>query len=369
MARLKVLTIVGARPQFIKAAAFSAHVKKDLEDLIQEKIVHTGQHYDERLSQIFFEDLSIPKPISTLKVAGSNHGEMTAAMLGQLEQIMLQEMPDLVLVYGDTNSTLAGALAASKLHIKIAHVEAGMRSFNSNMPEEINRVLVDRISRLNFAPSSEAMENLRHDGLAETASLVGDIMYDSVLLFKEKITEESRRGLLDSFGLKEKDFILFTCHRAENTDSAESLSEIVEALSALAQSSAVVLPGHPRLLKQLDKFNLGEKLGRVQIIEPQGFIEMLTLQSLASTVVTDSGGMQKEAMYLGTPCVTIRRETEWVETVHLGWNTLAGPSSHEIIQVVNTRPERGSDGDPYGEGNTSKLIGEAILSNFKSPTI
>lgn len=365
MTRLKVLTVIGARPQFIKAAAFSAHVKKYLGDLIQEKIVHTGQHYDERMSQIFFEDLSIPKPLKTLKVTGSNHGEMTGAMLGKLEQIMLEEAPNLVLVYGDTNSTLAGALAASKLHIKIAHVEAGMRSFNANMPEEINRVLVDRISHLNFAPSPEAMENLNHDGLSSTASLVGDIMYDSVLLFKEKITAESKHELLGSFGLKDKDFILVTCHRAENTDSAESLAKIVEALSALAKSGVVVLPGHPRLIKQLDKFNLREKLGSVRIINPQGFIETLTLQSLASTVVTDSGGIQKEAMYLGTPCVTIRRETEWVETVHLGWNTLAGPSSREIIQAVKSRPDRGSPVLPYGDGHASQRIGRAILANFK----
>lgn len=366
MARLKVLTVIGARPQFIKAAAFSAYVQDNLDDLIEEIIVHTGQHYDERMSQIFFEDLSIPKPSKTLTVAGSNHGAMTGAMLGQLEQIMLEEKPHLVLVYGDTNSTLAGALAASKLHIKIAHVEAGMRSFNNKMPEEINRVLVDRISNLNLAPSTEAMENLKHDGLAKSASLVGDIMYDSVLLFKEKITKESKHELLESFGLEDKNYILVTCHRAENTDSMEFLSEIVEALSALAKTSAVVLPGHPRLFKQLNHFNLREKLGGVQIIEPQGFIEMLTLQSSASTVVTDSGGVQKEAMYLGTPCVTMRRETEWVETVQLGWNTLAGPSSQEIIQAVNSRPDQGGAERPYGNGDASKLIGEAIVSHLNS---
>jgi UDP-GlcNAc3NAcA epimerase len=367
MSRLRVLTVIGARPQFIKAAAFSTYVKNNLEDSIEETIVHTGQHYDERMSQIFFEELSIPKPSKTLTVNGRNHGEMTGEMLGQLEQIMVEEMPDIVLVYGDTNSTLAGALAASKLKIKIAHVEAGMRSFNMNMPEEINRVLVDRISNLNLAPSLDAIENLRTDGLAKTASLVGDIMYDSVLLFKEKITADSKYKLLDSFGISENDFFLVTCHRAENTDSVELLSEIVEALSELAKTKAVVLPGHPRLLKQLDRFKLREKLGRVQIIEPQGFIEMLTLQMSANTVVTDSGGMQKEAMYLGTPCVTIRRETEWVETVQLGWNTLAGPSASDIIRAVNSRPDRGGSENPYGSGDASRLISEEILSNFKVP--
>jgi UDP-GlcNAc3NAcA epimerase len=367
MSRLRVLTVIGARPQFIKAAAFSAYVKNNLEDSIEEKIIHTGQHYDERMSQIFFEELSIPKPSKTLIVKGRNHGEMTGEMLGQLEQIMLEEMPDIVLVYGDTNSTLAGALVASKLKIKIAHVEAGMRSFNMNMPEEINRVLVDRISNLNLAPSPDAIENLRHDGLAKTASLVGDIMYDSVLLFKEKITEETKQTLLDRLGLSEKDFLLVTCHRAENTDSVELLSEIVEALSELAKTKSVVLPGHPRLLKQLDRFNLKEKLGSVQIIEPQGFIEMLTLQMAANTVVTDSGGMQKEAMYLGTPCVTIRRETEWIETVQLGWNTLAGPGASDIIRAVNSRPDQGGSENPYGDGDASRLISEEILSYFKVP--
>lgn len=365
MGRLKVLTVIGARPQFIKAAAFSAHVHDNLSDLLEEKIVHTGQHYDERMSQIFFEDLGIPKPSWTLKVAGSNHGEMTGSMLGQLEKIMLDEKPDLVLVYGDTNSTLAGALAASKLHIKIAHVEAGMRSFNMYMPEEINRVLVDRISNLNLAPSSEALGNLDQDGLTETASLVGDIMFDSVLLFKNKITEESRQEVLESFGLVEKEFILVTCHRAENTDSFDNLSEIVDALSILSETTTVALPGHPRLLKQLDQFALREKLGGVKIIEPLGFIEMLTLQSSAKTIVTDSGGVQKEAMYLGTPCVTMRRETEWVETVQLGWNTLAGPGASDIIHAVNLRPDRGRSGNPYGNGNASKEIGDAILLHFK----
>lgn len=365
MGHLKVLTVIGARPQFIKAAAFSAHVNENLSSLIEEKIVHTGQHYDERMSRIFFEELGIPKPSWTLKVAGSNHGEMTGGMLGQLEQIMLDEKPDLVLVYGDTNSTLAGALAACKLQIKIAHVEAGMRSFNMKMPEEINRILVDRISNLNLAPSSEASHNLAQDGLADTALIVGDIMHDSVLLFKKKITNNSKRELLENFGLREREFLLVTCHRAENTDSFENLSEIVEALSVLAETTEVVLPAHPRLLKQLDQFALKDKLGGVKIIEPLGFIEMLTLQSSAKTIVTDSGGVQKEAMYLGTPCVTMRRETEWVETVKLGWNTLAGPGATDIIQAVNSRPDRGKSENPYGNGKASMEIGEAILSLFK----
>lgn len=362
--KIRILTVIGARPQFIKAAAFSKCISENFHDEIEETIVHTGQHYDERMSQIFFEDLDIPKPAKTLKVVGNKHGEMTGAMLRELENIMLEENPDIVLVYGDTNSTLAGALAASKLQIKIAHVEAGMRSFNKTMPEEINRVLVDRISNLNLAPSLDAMENLKHDGLLDTATLVGDIMFDSVLLFKNKMSTESKQELLSRYGLVEKEFILVTCHRAENTDYLENLREIVDALAELSKTTAVILPGHPRLLKQLDFFGLRDKLANVQIIEPLGFVEMISLQASAKTVVTDSGGVQKEAMYLETPCVTLRRETEWLETVQLGWNKLAGQSSAEIVSSVQNRPDRGKPGSPYGNGAAANAIAEAIITKF-----
>ncbi len=356
---MKILTVVGARPQFIKAAVVSRALagRSDL----RECIVHTGQHYDERMSQVFFNDLAIPAPTHQLHVGSGTHGRQTGQMLAQLEEVLLQESPDWVLVYGDTNSTLAGALAAAKLHIPIAHVEAGLRSFNRRMPEEVNRVLTDHVSNLLLCPTPQAVENLRREGIAKGVNLIGDVMYDGARLFAE--VAQSRFDPLPGLGLQKQQFALMTCHRAENTDDPRRLTQIVQAANDLGEQLAVVFPVHPRTQKQLTQ--LGTSLHRnVQVVEPISYLEMLLLEREAALILTDSGGVQKEAFFFGTPCVTMREETEWTETVETGANTLAGADCARIIAAARRQLTRRGlipDAAPwYGEGRATQRIVELL---------
>nr|WP_298113632.1 UDP-N-acetylglucosamine 2-epimerase (non-hydrolyzing) [uncultured Pseudomonas sp.] len=351
----KIVTIVGARPQFIKAAAVSREILKH-PGKIDEVMVHTGQHYDPNMSQVFFDELEIPAPKYNLEVSGGNHGAMTGRMLEGIEQILLDEKPDWVLIYGDTNSTLAGALAAAKLHIPVAHVEAGLRSFNMRMPEEVNRILADRVSRLLLCPTRVAVENLAREGVVQGVHNVGDVMYDVALYYRERAKAQSK--VLQAHGLLEKGFALATCHRAENTDDPVRLEGIVSALAEIADGMPVILPLHPRTRKLLQQFGLEHYLEALTVVEPLPFLDMVALEQAAQIILTDSGGVQKEAFFYGVPCITMRDETEWVETVNLGWNHLVGASRETILETYVAfaagTPEMG--GQPYGDGHAAERI-------------
>ncbi len=346
---MKIVSIIGARPQFIKAAVISKELEK--RDGIEDVIVHTGQHYDENMSKIFFDELEIPHPNYNLEVGSGLHGAQTAAMLEKTEQILLDEKPDWVLVYGDTNSTIAGALAATKLHIKIAHVEAGLRSFNKLMPEEINRITTDRISDLLLVPSQNAMELLKKENLSEYAIFTGDVMFDSIL-FYQKMAEE--KYSLESI-TNEKEFYLATVHRAENTDDKERLQNIFSTFSDMDKS--VVLPLHPRTKSKLDgiKFN-----DNIKIIEPVSYLEMILLLKKTSKVLTDSGGLQKEAYFMKKPCITMRDETEWIETLNGNWNFIVGANKQLIMDKINIT-KFDEQKEYYGNGNAGKNIVDALL--------
>jgi UDP-N-acetylglucosamine 2-epimerase len=322
---MKVVSIVGARPQFIKAAVLSRYLRKDHTEIL----VHTGQHYDTNMSTIFFAELGIPDPEYHLGIGSAGHGVQTAAMLAAIERVLLTEQPDWALVYGDTNSTLAGALAAAKLHIKVAHVEAGLRSFNRAMPEEINRVLTDHISDVLFCPTQIAINNLKAEGIWRGIHLVGDLMYEALLWASGRAQTSST--ILQRLQLDPKSYLLVTVHRAENTDYPQRMAGILAAFDRV--SEPLVWPVHPRTHHALEA--MGWQPGHhVRLIEPVGYIDMVCLESNARKILTDSGGIQKEAMWLGVPCVTLRQETEWVETVASGWNTLAGTNMEAILQAV-----------------------------------
>lgn len=356
---LKIVTIVGARPQFIKAAAVSRVIRNQYANRIDEVLVHTGQHYDENMSQVFFDELDIPHPKFNLEISGGNHGAMTGRMLETIESVLLSEKPDWVLIYGDTNSTLAGALAAAKLHIPVAHVEAGLRSFNMRMPEEVNRILADRVSNRLFCPTQTAVENLAREGVTAGVSLVGDVMYDVSLYYRD--IARSRSDVLDRLGLREGEYVLATCHRAENTDDPSRLREIGLALADLAVRQPVVLPVHPRTAKILADQGLTALMKDVRMVEPLPFLDMVRLEQSARVIVTDSGGVQKEAFFYQVPCVTMRDETEWIETVELGWNMLTGASRVEIVSAA-TKPARPREklNSPYGDGKASDEIVAAL---------
>ncbi len=356
---MKVLTIIGARPQFIKAATISSVFSKRS---VTEVLLHTGQHYDKNMSEIFFKELGIPEPKYNLGINASNHGSMTGRMLEQIEKILLREKPDYVLVYGDTNSTLAGALAASKLHIPIAHVEAGLRSYNRKMPEEINRVLTDHISDLLFAPTHTGVKNLEAEGVFNGVYHTGDVMYDAALLFG-KISDEKSK-ILEILQIEAKHFYLATVHRAENTDNPERLRSILDALLFLNEKIPVVLPLHPRTAKIIDQLNLKKKVERLCICQPLSYLDMVALEKNTRAVVTDSGGVQKEAYYHGVPCITLRDETEWTETVNAGWNSIVGADFDLIIHAVQNA-EKGSPIIEYGTGNASDNIVEILLTQGK----
>lgn len=357
---LKVLTVVGARPQFIKAAAVS-RAGADRSG-IDEKIVHTGQHYDQKLSRVFFDELKLPSPDYRLEIGSGPHGRQTGRMLAELEEVFLKENPDRVLVYGDTNSTLAGALAAAKLHLPLVHVEAGLRSFNRRMPEEINRLLTDHISNLLFCPTAGAAENLRREGITAGVHRVGDVMYDC-LLFYQPLSRQRAPALLAELKLQPRSYCLATVHRAGNTDDRRRLLDIFTALDQVSRQGAeVILPLHPRtrkILTELD-FRAG---GNLRIIPPLSYLEMIALEEGARIILTDSGGIQKEAYWLKIPCVTLREETEWVETVTAGANILAG-SDPDRITAAARRQENVKltyRKDIYGDGHAAENICELLL--------
>ena len=339
---MKVVSVVGARPQFIKAATMSRELRKRHHEFL----VHTGQHYDYEMSGVFFDGLEIPRPDVNLSVGSGPHGGQTGAMLEGIERILLTERPNWLLVYGDTNSTLAGALAASKLQISVVHVEAGLRSFNRRMPEEVNRVIADHLSELLLCPSRTAINNLAAEGLTRNVHLVGDVMLDALNCAREHVRKVAP-VILDRLGLKERRYLLVTVHRSENTDDVERLSGILQALNALDET--VVFPVHPRTRKVIEAG--GHKLlAHVRLIDPVSYFEMVSLTGLARLVLTDSGGLQKEAYWLGVPCITLREETEWIETVETGWNTLVGSDSERIVQAVRAFSPPVSRPALYGDG-------------------
>ncbi len=354
----KILTVIGARPQFIKAAAVSRRMAAGG---LTELLIHTGQHFDANMSEVFFTELGIPEPAVNLGISGGTHGAMTGSMLASLEEVMLDHRPDAVLVYGDTNSTLAGALAAAKLHIPVAHVEAGLRSFNKAMPEEVNRILTDHCADLLLTPTATATQNLMAEGMAaETILETGDVMYDAALHFGA--LAEVRGTGAAALGLEPKNFVLATVHRQENTDDPARLSAILTAFAELAADMPVVLPLHPRTKGRVSDARLESQLERLTILEPLGYLQMVGLERDAALIATDSGGVQKEAFFQRTPCVTLRDETEWTELVDAGWNRLVAPTDAAAIASA-LRAAIGSTGQdiaPYGKGDAADRIVAAI---------
>ncbi len=355
----KIVTVIGARPQFIKASPVSRAIAG--ENNLHEVILHTGQHFDKNMSQVFFDQMEMARPNHHLNIHSLSHGAMTGRMLEGIELILKQEKPDWVMVYGDTNSTLAGALAASKLRIPLAHVEAGLRSFNTRMPEEINRILTDRVSQLLFCPTLTAMKNLSkegYDALPCQKIISGDVMYDATLLFKEK----ARRPL--NVALPEK-YALATVHRDENTREPERLRNIIKGLNDLADQCPVVFPMHPGTRKLIDTSGLPAFSGNIRVIDPVGYLEILFLLQHCQLVITDSGGMQKEAYFFQKPCITLREETEWTELVKAGYNILCGSDPALILEAFRqfTVKPPPFTGGLYGKGNASEIITKAFLQS------
>ena len=348
----KICTVIGARPQFIKAAPVSKVLRREFNEIL----IHTGQHYDNNMSAIFFDELNIPKPDYNLGIGSGGHGKMTGEMLTKLEEIYLKEKPDYVLVYGDTNSTLAGALAASKLIIPVIHIEAGLRSFNMSMPEEQNRILTDHISSLLFAPTETAMKNINKEGLKEKGINVGDVMYDAVLNFTKLANDKST--IVKELDLKLGEYILTTIHRAENTDDINRLKNIIDALNSTEKK--IVLPIHPRTKKYIQEYGL-EFGDNIKCIDPVGYLDMISLESNASKIVTDSGGVQKEAYFMDKPCITMRDETEWVETVNVGWNIIVGTDKEKILNAINEFEVPKDKPNIFGEGKAAEKILENLL--------
>ncbi|HET6314123.1 MAG TPA: UDP-N-acetylglucosamine 2-epimerase (non-hydrolyzing) [Chloroflexia bacterium] len=346
---MKVLSVVGARPQFIKAAPVSRAMTRAG---IEEVLLHTGQHYDPAMSEVFFAELDIPAPRHNLGVGSGSHAGQTAAMLVGIEAVLLDERPDYLLVYGDTNSTLAGALAAAKLGVPVAHVEAGLRSYNRDMPEEINRVVADSLSSLLFCPTGVAAANLEREGITRGVFVVGDVMYDAILDSIPR-AEGIAPSLLSKLGVESGSYLLATVHRASNTDDSANLANIVRALSDSAEP--VVFPAHPRTARALQQAGITPG-PNVRQIGPVSYLEMLALEKHARKVLTDSGGVQKEAMWLSVPCITMRSETEWVETVELGWNTLTGTDPARILAAIHAPRLHSTPPDVYGDGHAAENI-------------
>ncbi|MCI1965453.1 MAG: UDP-N-acetylglucosamine 2-epimerase (non-hydrolyzing) [Oscillospiraceae bacterium] len=355
---MKLVTVVGARPQFIKASV----VSMALADVCNEVIVHTGQHYDHNMSDVFFEELNIPKPAYNLGVGSGTHGKQTGEMLIKIEEVLMREKPDAMLVYGDTNSTLAGALAAVKLHIPVLHVEAGLRSFNRRMPEEINRVLTDHISNLLFCPTETAVRNLTKEGVTAGVQNSGDVMLDSVLHFSKLARNNPEKtAIFAQLGIQPKQYRLATLHRAETTDGGlPAIARIFRAFERLPQK--VVIPIHPRTRALAEQAVSQYGFRNIQLIDPVGYLEMLLLTSNACQVLTDSGGLQKEAWFLEVPCVTLRSETEWLETLAGNWNVLSALDTDEIYdKAVNTKVDPAARmKKPFGDGNASGKIADAL---------
>ncbi len=373
---MKIVTIVGARPQFIKAAVVSRAINEKNNEagngsiVIEEIIVHTGQHYDQNMSDVFFEEMHIPTPDYFLNINGLSHGAMTGQMLEQIESVLQKEIPDVVLVYGDTNSTLAGALAASKLHIPVAHVEAGLRSYNRNMPEEINRVLTDHVSTFLFCPTKQAIENLKEEGIINKDGnhiksfpnrfqpdtyLVGDVMLDAAKYYKQSAKKPK-------FKLPEK-YILATIHRAENTDISDRLKSIFQAFIKISKEIPIILPLHPRTMKFVKKHNIQFSDSDIYIIEPVSYLEMVYMLERCKLVMTDSGGLQKEAFFFSKPCITLRDETEWVELVDHGYNIVTGSDTENIYKTCFAMLDEKItfDSKLYGNGDTGKKIVNVVV--------
>ena len=378
---IRLVTIIGARPQFVKAATVrraiqayrGTHSKKDVKEIL----VHTGQHYDYLMDRVFFEELGLPRPTHHLGVGSGSHAKQTAMMLERIETVLQKEKPELVMVYGDTNSTLAGALTAAKMNIPVAHVEAGLRSYNRVMPEETNRLLTDHVSTLLFCPTTEAVRNLLREGIKDGEERVvrktGDVMYDSILHYSK--LAEKRSTILKDLNLFSSDsyapnselrthYYLATLHRAENTDDPKRLKSLLTALNEIGKESPVIFPLHPRTKKRMESYRLLSKREGIKVIDPVSYFDMLKLGKHAKAILTDSGGVQKEAYWLGVPCFTLREETEWIETVKSGWNVLVGTEVKRVVEEVSRRgrkklPKKGAD--LFGDGKASEKIVQIVV--------
>ena len=367
---LKIATIIGARPQFIKAAMVSLSIKKHNFEkkppIISEILIHTGQHYDDNMSRVFIDQLDIPRPHYNLEVGSGTHGQMTGNMLIEIENVLLKEQPDWVLVYGDTNSTIAGAIAAAKLHIPVAHVEAGLRSFNRRMPEEINRVLTDCISSLLFCPTDTAVMNLKKEGITNGVFKLGDVMYDAFLFYRKLTYKKS--SILADLKVIPKGYCLATVHRQENTDDPERLASIFNAFEDLASAECpLIIPLHPRTRKYLKRYKVLDNLNsNVRLIPPLNYLDMVSLECNARVILTDSGGLQKESYFAKVPCVTLRDETEWLETVQAGANFLSGADTDSILKAFEIAMNSSIKtlGGLYGVGNASQKIINNLISAF-----
>lgn len=356
----KISTIIGARPQFVKASSISRLVESDYGSIFEESIIHTGQHFDNNMSKIFFDELDISPPKYNLNISGGSHGSMTGKMLEQIELILIDSKPDIVLVYGDTNTTLAGALAAVKLHIPVVHIEAGLRSFNRKMPEEINRILTDKISSLLCCPTNAAVEFLKNEGICEGVTNSGDVMYDVALYYKDKINP----FIHDKFGVSANKYVLCTIHRAENTDDYHRMKEICYGLSYISQKTNVILPLHPRTKNKIKEYGLDSVLSNITVTDPLPYHELIALEQSSSLIITDSGGVQKEAYFFRIPCLTIREETEWIETLENSCNRLVEANSDSIFQSYIDTGSYEFINDVYGDGFASKKILDFIDANL-----
>jgi UDP-GlcNAc3NAcA epimerase len=361
---VKITTIIGARPQFIKAGTVSRELLKFPD--VQENIIHTGQHYDENMSDIFFEEMEIPKPAFHLGVGGTSQGDMTGRMIQEIEKILVQRRPDYVMLYGDTNSTMAGAIAASKLHIKIIHIESGLRSFNMKMPEEVNRIITDRLSYMLFCPTDSAIANLKAEGVENWCNNFmqsGDVMQDGAFFYREKSKKPE-------IPISDGGFILTTIHRAENTDERSKLEDLLRGINEIAANNEVVFPIHPRTKSRIDEFSI-DVSENITFIDPVGYLNSVWLLSNCKAVLTDSGGMQKEAFFFEKPCITLREETEWVELLEEGVNILVGSSSEKLRKAfdnINDIEKRKFDQSIYGNGLASQVIVSKILSDYHNDT-
>ncbi|MCL5407048.1 MAG: UDP-N-acetylglucosamine 2-epimerase (non-hydrolyzing) [Patescibacteria group bacterium] len=357
----KIATIVGARPQFIKTPLISSEIRK----FAREILIHTGQHYDSNMSAVFFDELKIPKADYNLGIGSGTQGKQTGKMLQKIEQILLKEKPDMVIIYGDTNSTVAGALAAAKLHIPIAHIESGMRSYNRQMPEEINRIISDHVSEFLFCSTSSSVKILKGEGIKKNVYFVGDVMHDIQKKIKNQKLK-TKDTILEELNIEPKKYILATVHRQENTDKKENLINIIEAFAKINEK--VIFAVHPRTKKYLKEYRLERiiKNSNIELIDPVGFLEMIILESNAKLILTDSGGVQKEAFLDHVPCITLREETEWVETVQSGWNQLAGTNKEKIIKFARNFPKPKNHPNFLGDGNAYLKIAKIIKEYVNS---
>ena len=348
----KIATIIGARPQFIKCAPVSRKIRKEFEEIL----IHTGQHYDQNMSQAFFKELNIPEPDFNLGIGSGNHGMQTGKMLISIEKVLIDVNPDIALVYGDTNSTMAGALAAAKLHIPIGHIEAGLRSFNRKMPEEINRIATDAISKYLFAPTETAVKNLKNEGLKDNTYLVGDVMYESYLLNVEKTKDYN---LLEKLNVTPKNYILTTIHRPQNTDEYDQLYNLLNSLNNIEKE--IIFPIHPRTKDKIKSLGIKIEPKHLKLIDPVSYLEMIYLECNAEIIITDSGGVQKESYFAEVPCIVLRGETEWVELVKNGWAHLIGDNFDKIPEVIANLPVTEKSPKPlFGDGKASEKIVEIL---------